>query len=209
MVSLSSHFPFKYVYFEDYDFDVGKYEGEFLGYYLKAVNYADYAIGRLIEELKEKDLYDNSLLIIYGDHMAVTKDQSEELLDFLNMQYTDLEWAKLQKVPLIIHYPGLENGKVIDITGGQIDILPTVANLMDFETPYSMGKDLFNTKNGYAVLRNNSVVTDKYFYLSDLRKAFDINSGKTLEPGEYQNELKELQRELVISDIIIQKNALK
>lgn len=209
MLTLSSHFPFNFVQFEDYDLDVGKYEGHFLGDYIKAINYTDYAIGCLIEDLKEKNLYDNSLLIIYGDHMAVPKDHSEELLEFLNIEYSDFNWAKLQTIPFIVHYPGLENGTVINTTAGQIDVLPTIANLMNFEVPYAMGKDLFNTKNGYAVLRNNSVITDNYYYLSNLGKAFDINTGTPLDPAAYEKELKSLQNELVISEIIIQKDALK
>jgi len=208
-ITLSSHFPFKYEYFETYDFDVGKYEGQFLGYYLKAVHYADYALGRFIEELKARGLYEDTLLVIYGDHMAVPKDYSEQLMDFLGMEYNDYNWAKLQKVPCIIHYPGLENGKVFTITGGEIDILPTVANLMDFDAPYAMGKDLFNTEHGYAVLRNSSVITDKYIYLSGLRTAFDINTGEPLEPDEYEKEVSALQRDLFISDLITQKDGLK
>ncbi|HHW49674.1 MAG TPA: LTA synthase family protein [Clostridiaceae bacterium] len=208
-ITLSSHFPFKYEFFETYDFDVGKYEGQFLGYYLKAINYADYALGRFIEELKERGLYEDTLLVIYGDHMAVPKDYSEQLMEFLGVEYSDFNWAKLQRVPCLIHYPGLENGKVFTVTGGEIDILPTVANLMGFDAPYAIGKDLFNTEYGYAVLRNSSVVTDKYIYLSGLRTAFDINTGKELQPEEYEKEVSALQRELFISDLIIQKNGLK
>jgi len=208
-ITLSSHFPFKYEFFETYDFDVGKYEGKFLGYYLKAINYADYALGRFIDELKERGLFENTLLVIYGDHMAVPKDYSEELMEFLGMEYNDFNWAKLQKVPCLIHYPGLENGNVFTVTGGEIDILPTIANLMGFDAPYAIGKDLFNTEYGYAVLRNSSVVTDKYIYLSGQRSAYDINTGEKLKPEEYEKEVSSFQRELFISDLILQKNGLK
>ena len=42
--------------------------------------------------------------------------------------------GKTSKVPCIMHYPGLKMEK-IDITGGGIDLLPTIANLMDQRLP--------------------------------------------------------------------------
>lgn len=208
MISLSSHFPYKYQYFEEYDFDTGKYEGTFMGYYIKSIHYADEALGEFIENLKQQGLYDNSLLVIYGDHMAVPRDKADELMNFLGMEFNEFDWAKLQKVPCLIHYPGVENGKVFDITAGQIDLLPTIMNLMGIDTPYALGKDLFNTDYGYAVLRNSSVITDKYIYLSNTRKVYDINTGKELDQSLYDDEIESLQQDLFISDIIIQKNAL-
>ena len=208
-LSLSSHFPFKYPFYEDYPFNVGKYEGTFMGYYLKSINYADYALGQLIQDLKARGLYDNTVLVIYGDHMAIPKEHSEELMSLLGTDYSDFEWAKLQRVPLLIHYPGLENGTAINTTGGEIDILPTIANLMQLKTPYAMGKDLLNTSKGYAVLRNSSIITDNYLYLSSTRQIYDIQSGVPIKNEEYSNEIKTLQKELSISDIIIEKNAFK
>lgn len=209
MLSLSSHFPFKYPYFENYDFNVGKYEGTFIGYYLKSINYADKAIGKLIEELKKQGVYENTLLVIYGDHMAVPKDESEGLMDFVNKEYSDFEWLKLQKVPLIIHNPEFKGANVVNITGGQIDILPTIANLMDFDVPYALGKDLFNCYEGYAVLRNSTVITDEFIYLASNGKTYDIEQGSAIEEKLYAEKIKKLQHQLYVSDIILKKNALK
>ena len=54
LITLSSHHPF--TWFEDYDFDVGKYEGTYLGNYLKAANYLDSSIGLFMEELERRGL---------------------------------------------------------------------------------------------------------------------------------------------------------
>jgi lipoteichoic acid synthase len=208
-ISLSSHYPYKYEYFENYDFDVGDLEGTFLGYYLKAVNYADKALGTLIEELKNRGLYDSTLLAIYGDHSAVPKEYSNELIDFLKVDDDSFEWMKLQKVPLIIRYPGIDKGSIVSTTGGEIDLLPTIANLMGFEVQYAIGKDLLNCPKGYAVLRNGSVITDKYIYLSNKNEAYDVATGRVIEEADYKQEVESLQYELIISDIIIHKDILK
>lgn len=203
-VTLSSHHPFNY--FEDYEFDVGELQGTFLGNFIKAINYADKCLGEFIEQLKERELYDNSLLVIYGDHSGVPKHEANQLMDFLGLEYSEVEWIKLQKVPCIMHYPGLKNGEVISTTAGCIDLLPTIANLMVLEAPYTLGRDLLNTEKGYVILRNGSVITDDYVYFNELGEVYDIKSGKLLKMKDYEKELKTLLDKLYVSDLIIEKD---
>ena len=208
MITLSSHYP--YETFEDNDeFDAGEYEGTILGNYIKAAHYVDNAIGEFIKELKEQGLYDNTLLVIYGDHHAFPKDEYELVHKFLGMDDSDLNWQLNQKVPFIIHYPGVLNGTVIQTTGGQVDILPTIANLMGLEAPFTMGKDLLNTQEGYAILRGGSYITDSYVYMSPMGLAFDKETGRQLEPEEYERDFYRFENELDISDTILHKNAFK
>ena len=203
-ITLSSHHPFNA--FEDYEFDAGEYEGTYLGNFIKAANYADYALGKFIQDLKDRGLYDNTLLVIYGDHSAVPKHLAHELMSFVGTEYSDLEWTKLQKVPLIIHYDGFMNGEVKSITGGQIDILPTVANLMGIDAPYALGKDLLNAEKGYVILRNGSIITDDYVYLNNTREMYDIKTGESLDKNEYKDEISLLLNELNISDMILEND---
>lgn len=204
-ITLSSHHPF--TYFENFDFDVGEFQGTYIGNYLKAANYADSCIGGFIDSLKSKGLYDNSLLVFYGDHSAVPKLEQESFMKFLGMEYNDLDWAKLQRVPLIIHYPGQESGDLITSTGGQIDILPTVANLMGFDAPYALGRDLINTEENFAILRSGSIITDKFIYFNDTRELYDYETGEQLNIELYDDELQYLIDNLNVSDIIISQDA--
>ncbi|PNT92762.1 LTA synthase family protein [Clostridium thermosuccinogenes] len=209
MITLSSHHPYTY-FNENYkEFDAGEYEGTYLGRFLKAINYADKALGMLIDDLKEQGLYENTLIVIFGDHYAIPRDQSAELMKFMNVQYSDFQFRKLQKVPLIIHCPGMTEGVKRSVVGGEIDIMPTLGNLMGFDTSYAMGRDLLNTETGYALLRNGSVITEDYIYLSDLGEAYDINTGEVLDKTVYEDEVKKLQEEMYISDLILQKDAFE
>lgn len=212
LITLTTHYPFdtfKDYTFKNETFDVGEYEGEFIGDYLKAAHYADKAIGVLIKILKSRNLYENSIVAIYGDHFAVPINKQKDLLNYLDIEYSDTEWIKLQKVPFILHYPGVEEGEVIHTTAGQIDILPTVSNLLKISPEYALGKDLLNGKKGYAVLRNGSVITDDYYYFSDKKEVYDINTGEKLNLKDYSWEIHDYQKQLEISDIIVTKNALK
>ncbi|HEX3030366.1 MAG TPA: LTA synthase family protein, partial [Clostridia bacterium] len=207
LISLSSHYPFNQ--YQDFSFDVGSLNKTLLGNYIKAENYADKCVGVLIDELKKRGLYDNTVFVLYGDHYGIPLDVGKPLLKYLNLPDNELEWAKLQKVPFIIHYPGLKNGETMSITGGQIDILPTLANLMGVKSQYALGKDLFNTSKGYVVFRDGSVFTDKYFYISNANKVFDVKTGGILNKNSIMSDLAKYQHELTVSDIIIKKNAFK
>lgn len=205
LVSLSSHHP--YAYFNDKQtFDVGEYDKTYLGNYLKAQNYADAAIGRFIEKLKEQGIYDNSLLAIYGDHHGLPKAQAGDLYKLLNKTDNKLDWVKLQKVPFIVHCSGLEGG-VIEKTGGQIDIGPTIMNLMGLDNYFTLGKDLLNSDNGYAVFRNSSIVTNDFYYFSDEDKVYDFKNGQQLDRATYEDKINQYLEDLRISDLISEKNA--
>ena len=206
-ITLSSHYPF--TFFEEYNFEVGELEGMFMGNYVKAIMYFDKCLGQFIDELKAKGLFDKSLLVVYGDHSGVPRHLSNELMDFINLDYSDAQWVRLQKVPLIVHYPGLKNGETMSVIGGQIDILPTIANLMDFKAPYALGKDLLNIKNGYAVLRNGTVITDDYIYIAELNEMYSTKDDKHIKFKNYENGIKVLLKQLRVSDLIIEKDALK
>lgn len=205
-ITLASHHPFNY--FEDYPgFDVGKYRHTFLGNYLKAANYVDQAIGQFLDDLKRRGLYDNSVIVIYGDHNAFTKDQANMLKPLFDFNYSNFTWTNLQKTPCFIRFPGMDNTGLQKTICGEVDILPTVANLMGFEAPHAMGKDMFNTEKGYAVLRNSTVITEDFEYLNADGNVYS-STGKLLPKGSYEAEIKAYQRQLAISDLILKKNAL-
>lgn len=206
MITLSSHHPF--TYFKDFPFNAGKFEGTYLGNYFKAINYTDKCIGQFIDRLKQEGLYEDSLIVLYGDHFAVPKQHADELMSFLSKSYSDVEWLKLQRVPCIIRSAGLEH-KVNSTVGGEVDLFPTIANLLGINSSYALGKDLINEQEGYVVFRDGSVVTQDFLYLNNRREVYDYVSGKRLSIREFRNKLKQLSNELMISDIILGKDAFK
>ncbi len=122
--------------------------GTFLGNYLESVHYADYAIGIWIEELEAHGLWEDAMLVIYGDHFGVSDTAAEEDLEaaaeLLSVGYYSKE--QMFNVPLIIRVPGLEEGVVRHNMGGQIDILPTIMNLLGirYDDLIIFGQDLLN-----------------------------------------------------------------
>ena len=206
-VTLSSHHPYDAFIGMD-NLDVGKYQGKQLGNFLRGARYVDYALEKLFEMLKEKGIYDNSIIVIYGDHSALFEDQKEDVSEFLGIEYNEFNWKNLQKVPVIVHVPGADVVERVDKIGGQIDVLPTIANLMDLDMPYLLGKDMLNIPNdkGYAVLRYSTVMTDDYMYISDTSTFYDMKTGYIIDSKIYKDDLANKLLDLKVSDIIINKD---
>ncbi|WP_438433928.1 LTA synthase family protein [Gorillibacterium sp. sgz500922] len=148
LVSMTAHHPFTTPAELDRITLPEKYRDNFVGDYLRAQSYADYALGQFLEELKEKGLYDNSLIVIYGDHVGLPiyslEKQEKELIDgLLGREYS---YADMFNVPLILSAPGITSPAVFSQMGGQVDVLPTIANLMgaSLDNQIHFGQDLLN-----------------------------------------------------------------
>lgn len=135
-------------------------QGTMLGDYLTAVNYTDYAVGTLIDGLKQQGMWDDTVLVLYGDHFGLQpKDvPAEQVEEALGTPYDDR--ISRFNIPLIIHVPGMEQGQVVERTGGQLDVLPTVANLLGVSL-----KDEGFTAFGHDLLNIDSNVVGMRYYL--------------------------------------------
>ncbi|NMM64218.1 LTA synthase family protein [Clostridium sp. P21] len=210
LITLSSHFPYDDV--ENYgDFNVGAYEDTFLGNYLKSIHYADTQLGMFLSKLEEEGILKDSVVVLYGDHYAIPKDHQQELSKFLGKNYlSDIEWMKLQKVPMMIHFPGESIKGVNSICSGQMDIYPTMCNL--FNLPYTtfMGKDLFNSSEGNIIFRNSSFIDGNYYYMSQKNTYYNISTGEKVSENAFlKNKKTHVVNQLQYSDEILKHNLLK
>ncbi len=149
MITASSHHPFKIPEDKQWLTLPEEIAGTQLGDYLEAVHYTDYAIGELIKMLKENDLYNDTMLVIYGDHFGLQPQDNDpaDLSEKLGITYH--ERISRFNIPLIIRVPGDAPRQVIQTVGGQVDIMPTIANLLGIslkdEDYVAFGHDLLNT----------------------------------------------------------------
>ncbi|WP_106767355.1 LTA synthase family protein [Paenibacillus faecalis] len=128
-----------------------RYEGTFAGDYIRSQNYADYALGQFIEQLKKDGIWDDSLVIIYGDHLglpiySLDNDDKELMKEIYGREYVS---SDMINIPLMIYGEGYIEPMVMEQVGGQIDILPTIANLtgISLENQLHFGQDLINQKD--------------------------------------------------------------
>ncbi|WP_050608010.1 LTA synthase family protein [Clostridium niameyense] len=210
LITLSSHFPYDDV--KGYgDFNVGKYEGSFIGNYLKGIHYTDTQIGIFLDELEKEGYLDNSIIVLYGDHNAISKNYIQELYDFVGeKEPNDLKWYQLQKVPMMIHFPQDQYKGVNNIYSGQIDLYPTLANLFDLPKEYMLGNDILNAKDTKVTFRNGSFTDGKIFYVSWTGDYYDIETGEKIsETEEMKKQKADSLNQLQCSDELLNHNLIK
>ena len=211
VVSASSHTGFTLDGLKDMskvNIDVGKYKDTFFGNYLESVNYADYAFGVFVQELKNAGLYDDSIIILYGDHNGLDMYNSE-MLDFLKKLDSNVTDVDIQlnyiRVLAGMKIPGITEMK-IEKPVAKLDIKPTLAYLCGLDEGFSLGTNMLGNKN-FVCLNNERIITDKYYFDE---KWHDINSGTevpiTEELDKYYNYMKD---ELDISKSVILYDMLK
>lgn len=168
LVSLTSHGPFEYPNLPR-DLEHGPFTGTMIANYLDAVRYTDAALGAFVERLREEGILDRSILVVYGDHMGVGRDNSN-VGDFLGLRKDDgVGWFLTERrVPGLIRLPGGAHAGPRDHVAGQIDIAPTIAALLGLPPKGAafMGRNLLAGGPGHVALPNGTVVTDDRIYLS-------------------------------------------
>lgn len=210
LVTLSSHFP--YDDSQGYgDFNVGQYENSILGNYLKGIHYTDEQLGMFLNKLDQEGITKNSIIVIYGDHFAIPKENINELYSFENVNNPDdLKWFQYQKVPLIIHFPEDENKGVNHTYGGQMDLYPTLANLFNLPRDYMFGKDLLNSNSNKVLFRSGSFTDGNVFYVSWTNTYYNIKTGNIIpETDELKKKKEEYTKELGYSDDMLNHNLIK
>jgi phosphoglycerol transferase MdoB-like AlkP superfamily enzyme len=191
LITLSSHFPYddKAGYGT---FNTGAYENSLIGDYLRGIHYTDEALGKFLDNLEKEKLLDDSIVVIYGDHNAIPKDKQDELAKFMNItNMNEAQWATLQKVPMLIHFPKDENEGTYETFGGEMDILPTLCNLFSLDNSDTLGKDLFNTRDNTVIYRNGSFIDNSVYYSSQDDAFFDIKKISPLPENDVLKAKKE------------------
>ncbi|WP_435038680.1 LTA synthase family protein [Bacillus subtilis] len=212
LITLTNHFPFD---LDEEDQLIDEYDSnsQTLNKYFPTVRYQDEALKRFIEKLKVDGLYDNSVIVLYGDHYGISENHNEAMGQFLGKEITPFEEVQLQKVPLVIHIPGITDKKpqTIETVGGQIDIRPTLMNLLGIDTKdqIQFGNDLLSDeKLDFTVLRDGSFITDQVVYTDGA--CYDKETGKPLEETKQCEAFADkAKQELSLSDEIIYGDLLR
>lgn len=210
-ITVAHHFPYKI----DQDLaTIGKATtgDASVDNYFQTARYADEAIEQFFAYLKESGLYENTMIVMYGDHYGISDNHNKAMEQIIGEEVTPVVNADLQRVPLFIHVPGMEGG-VNHTYGGQIDLLPTVLHLLGVETKNNIhfGTDLLSEEHSEIVpFRNGNFVSPTIYSLDG--KYYDQKTGEELEESKVEtaDKLKALVEEkLHYSDKVVNGDLLR
>lgn len=196
-ITLTNHFPYP-LEEENATIPKGTSEDETVNAYFQTMRYTDEAIEEFFNWLKASGLYENSIVVLFGDHYGISNMRNPELAPLLGKnpeEWTNYDNTQLQRVPMMFHIPGYTEGQTYETYGGQVDYLPTLLHLLGVDTePYLfMGQDLLSEENDQLVpLRNGNVLTPDYQIIgSDI---YDSQTGTNLTEELDEVTLEEIQK---------------
>jgi len=129
--------------------------------HLFQVGFTDWLLGTILKKLEALDMFHESLIIVTADHGI------SFFWDSAGMQKNQL--ARIQAsetllVPLLIKLPGQKQQQLTDIPVQTIDILPTIADVLELEIPWESGS--------FSLLGPIPENRVRFSYVPD-RRAFD------------------------------------
>ena len=179
------------------------YNEETRGYIATQIE-LDRALELLINRLEEKGILDDTVIVLQADHYpyGLGDENVETLVGH------SLDSVELHHTNLIIWNSKVKTQK-IDKVCMNIDVLPTVYNLfgLDYDSRLFMGKDIFSSTEGIAILKDRSWVTSQGTYYASSNK-FVPKNGKVDQ--NYINNINQIvNNRLNISKRIIESDYYK
>ncbi len=215
-LTLSNHFPYP-LDEEDQTIEPHTTGDKSVDGYFQTARYMDESLEQFFNDLKASGLYDNTMVVMYGDHYGISPNHNKAMSKVLGKDIDKFENAQLQRVPLFIHMPNMEEktgakGGVNHTYGGQVDIRPTVMHLLGIDTKdyLDFGTDLLSKDHQELVpFRNGDFVTpeitqvDGKVYNNETKEPLDEEAAKKYK--KYDDAVKEkleLSDKLVYGDLL-------
>ncbi|MBM7551681.1 LTA synthase family protein [Thalassobacillus pellis] len=215
-VALTSHHPFYNIPSKYYELNTKPFDGTTFAHYLHATHYVDYAIGQLVEKMKAEGVWENTILMIYGDHdsgLEFTEKHAKALglpgdpISILNRN---------DKVPMIIHVPGLEEkAKTFENSVGLSDVAPTLLHLLGNDSDYyHFGENMLNGEDQLVAFRYGSYKKGDIYYEASLDGSYENGTcynvekleklpvGQCLEDAQRTREILNMSDKIILHDLI-------
>lgn len=160
----------------------------------------DKALEELINKLKEKDILDDTVIVLSADHYpyGLTNDDINSVTPLEDVKFD------IHKNNLIIWSNTMKKNIKIDKIAESLDILPTILNLfgINYDSRLLIGKDILSDTDGLVILNDRSWITKYGKYNASTQKFISLTEEEI--PENYVNKINEI----VANKFVISKNIL-
>ena len=152
----------------------------------ETVGYTDYALRKFFESASKSDWYKNTVFIITADHSALTATKEFQ---------TELG---LYKIPILIYSPMLKHGVMTNQTMQQIDILPTVADMLHTEcSVFSFGRSVYSALPHYYIyFSNGEYILMMGDYVSKFREGYKTELFNAKTDPDLRNDISDKNKSI-------------
>ncbi|MBF9238914.1 sulfatase-like hydrolase/transferase [Hymenobacter sp. BT683] len=110
----------------------------YLNRYLNALHHTDKQLGKLFNELNRRRLAESTLVVVVGDH-------GEAFGRHMQYGHAGNVYEENVRIPLLLINPLLFRGETLDAVGGQVDIAPSIFDVLGLPIPKAwQGASLFS-----------------------------------------------------------------
>jgi hypothetical protein len=127
--------------------------------HLLQVGYVDALLGEVLDALRERGAYDDALIVVTSDH-GISFRPGQPIRGLEGHALADDVLADLAWVPLLVKWPGITTSTVDDANVLNIDVVPTIAEVLDVDIPWEV--------DGQSPLSDPRGDRHKPFYPSDV-----------------------------------------
>lgn len=194
-----------------------------IGNYIRGVHYADKCLGEFIDSLYANNLFNDTVIVFYGDHDAKLASKEYNylynydpvqgrLLEEGDVGYVDYDYYANElnrNTPLLIWTKDKKVKGKVDYYMGMIDLLPTIGNMFGFESKYALGHDIFSIKDDNVIaFPNGSFLSSKMYYNNSkeeyklLKENVILSENYIEDTKAYVEELLEISNNIIVYNLI-------
>lgn len=219
IITLSSHHPFEIPekYHELNVEGYTSYDSRHFRNYLHSIHYVDQAIESFVEGLKRNDLWDDTVLLIYGDHSTGLSADDSAFIKFTGADDKFSYFEANKNIPLIMHIPGEDAPQQFNYVGSQIDLAPTLVDILGIspENRFWAGNNLWGENTHLAVFRDGSFISTDFTFIAssdgvfENGSCFNRSSEKILPNEKCLPEYKKASESLRTSDDVLEGDLIR
>ncbi|MDG0821778.1 MAG: polyglycerol-phosphate lipoteichoic acid synthase LtaS [Staphylococcus equorum] len=210
LITLTNHYPFT-VSPEDATIESPNTGDSTVDGYVQTARYLDESLEEFVNELKKKGIYDDSVIMIYGDHYGISENHNKAMEKLLGEEITPAKFTDLNRTGFWLKIPGKE-GTVDETYAGQADVMPTLLHLMGIDTKnyLMMGTDMLSKDHNDTVpFRNGDFITKDYKYVNGRIYNNKNNEPVTKKPEDFEKRKQQAEKDLQMSDDLINGDLLR
>ncbi|MES5411838.1 MULTISPECIES: polyglycerol-phosphate lipoteichoic acid synthase LtaS [Staphylococcus] len=204
LITLTNHYPFT-LNSEDASIDKPNTGDSTVDGYIQTAHYLDQALEQYINDLKAKGLYDDSVIMIYGDHYGISENHNNAMEKLLGEQITPAKFTDLNRTGFWLKIPG-KNGAIDETYAGQVDVMPTILHLVGIDSKnYLMfGTDMLSKDHNDVIpFRNGDFITKDYKFVNGKVYSNKNNELITTPPKDLEKNKKQVEKDLEMSDDVL------
>ena len=132
-----------------------------------SINYGDFALRKFFEEAKKQPWFENTLFVILADHTPATTSK------FYNLR------TNLYRIPIVFYHPsGKLPAKMETKVFQQMDIMPTVLDLLNIDTKYyAFGNSYYSNSHPEAIAYLEGTY---YYFFNEQMLTFSSDKARNL-----------------------------